>query len=658
MADMLQFDYETILNDLTTKLQDRLGGTISGGSSIQRLLEIISEKLAQVVRYSEYLTRETKWSLAQNASSILTQLELFGYNPHRKVGAKGTIRVSTSPAFNTTYPYSISIPMFSRFSNGSLTFCTTEAATLTSSMPYIDIPIVQGTPLTESFRGDQINNFRYVINNNSIENSVYRLLASQSIVMTEVENFGDTLIRYNGQPYLSGDVSEGYEYKIRNINGFEGIELQFPSESSYDSATPFDFTYLITEGEGGNVVSTGVITIPLDNYMDSHGISIKLYCTNPTPVTGGSGYETIEDMRENAPYAFNRVDKIITRNDYLSAIKKIVGDSVFYLWTEQEFNDQLQQFFEAYDFINNSRVFICGISYDASTRVATPIGDDMIDTINTTLENTKGLTDYFVAQDPSVIKFYLTGEVFFTGSLIDYQTTKDRVSDLLINSYDVGHIAFFESIYHSDYISLFRDIPEIDHVDVDINIYEDLELTLEPNSSEGTDVYDRYDLRTKDIQHFSFSKSENSKYYVTLYDKKTRNLLYDVAEVSYDSESRFTWKVTATVPDGGMPIGADFFGWDSINDARKTPAVGMFGPLTITGRYKKIFLNDTIKFTSADDYPYGLVVRLVPLNRDAVLLFQPDILTLTDAESVLNVWETTDSNDHYNTTDSLVFTEV
>ena len=75
---MLQFDYESILSELKLNLSKKLGGTITGGSAANRLLEVIAEELSQISRYAEYLTRESKWSLAQNSSSILTQLE-FDY---------------------------------------------------------------------------------------------------------------------------------------------------------------------------------------------------------------------------------------------------------------------------------------------------------------------------------------------------------------------------------------------------------------------------------------------------------------------------------------------------------------------------------------------------------------------------------------------------
>ena len=649
---MLQFDYDSILTDLTSRLQNKLQATTIGGSAAQALLEIIAEKLSQVVRYSEYLTRETKWSLAQNASSILSQMELFGYKPHRKIGSKGTIRVSTAEGFNANYPYRISIPKFSKFSNGALTFCTMESAELTPSIQYVDIPIVQGNPLIEEFKTADINNYRYIINNNSIENSVYQLVRDSSIV-TEVENFGDTLIQYNGEflnPSPSSEYGYQYEYKVRNINGFEGIELQFPSGDYYSDASIFSFTYLITEGASGNVVTEGAITTVLDSFIDSNGTPVQLYCTNITPVNGGSGYETIDEMRQNAPLSFNRVDKIITRNDYISAIRSLIGDSVFYIWTEEEANEQITQFFESYDFINNSRVFVCGIAFDTETRVATPIEEATILNINTALEQTKGLTDYFVIQQPTIFKFYLSGEIFFDGTLINLQAVQEQVFSLLTETYGVNNLAFFESLYHSDYISIFRDIPEIDHVDVVINPYLDLELSIE--GVKGAEV-----ISTKGFEHFSFSKTVDSKFYITLYNKNTRNLIKDIAYTSYDSNGTYTWYVRNKNNDGWTKVtasGENNFGWNSTN-IQMTPTNGMFGPLEIIGSYKDYLKDEDGNLYS--DEEYSLVVRLVPFNDDAVLLFQQDILTLTDSSaSVLNVWE--DQLEHANTNDSLVFTEI
>lgn len=657
---MEQFDYDSILSELVEKLgnkmNDSTGSVITGGSSARRLLEIISEKLAQIVRYAEYLTRESKWSLAQNSSSILTQLELFGYNPHRKVGASGYIRVSADPNFNTPYSKSISIPKFSRFSNGELTFCTSEDATLSNNQAYVEIPVIQGNLNTTEFTGTDINNYRYQIMNNSIENNLYELIRGDinGIRMIEVDSFGDSQIFYNNESTSSISLTQSqYEYKLRNIQGFEGIEIQFPSGDDYISTDRFIFRYLVTEGISGNVSALGSVTTPLDTFTDSDGVYVRLYCTNTEPLSGGEDYETIDEMRENAPLAFNRVDKIITRNDYISAIRnEISGASVFYIWTEQEANQRIAQFYDAYDFINNSKIFICGCYFDSETRVMTPVSQDYLLTVNTALMNQKGLTDYFVAQDPSIIKFFLTGEVFFDGTLTNATSASTEVSDKLSTSFNIDHLEFYKSLYHSNYIALLEELNDLDHVDVKINLY----MTLTLNIS-GADM-------STDVLDFGFTTAEEKRFYITLYNPVTRNLVEDIAYVQErENSSGYDWY---DIDGTQLSISNDdYIGW---SDNSNSPATGYFGALIIKGKYASIISQyaedhplSTSEEQQAISYTAGLVVRFVPFNEDASLINPNQILTLTDAPSITCVWEEPEDNPTLYSSDSnysLIFTEV
>ena len=654
MAEMLQFDYESILNRMTTDLQDRLGGTITGGSSIQRLLEIISEKLAQVTRYSEYLTRETKWSLAQNASSILTQLELFGYNPHRKVGASGYIRVSADPSFTTPHINNIIIPKFTQFSNGELTFTSTKAIDLSSSSPYVEVPVVQGSLSTLEFRGSDINNYRYQIMNNSIENNIYEL-TQNSILMKEVDSFGDQQIAYNGGKAQSSQAGGEYEYRLRNIQGFEGIELQFPSGDTYYSTDQFVFKYLITEGNNGDVTALDSITTVLGSFTDVQGVSVRLYCRNTQTITGGNDYETIDEMREGAPLAFNRVDKYITKNDYLSAISKALnGAGIFYIWTEQEANEKTVQFLDSYNFFNNSKIFICGCNYlSSSSRTLVPWNStDQLNSLNDNedIRNHKGLTDYFVMEDPAIIYFYLNGTVYFDRTLTDASLARSAVAVMLTDTYTSERTEFFSSIYHSDYISAFRDLPEIDHVDVDINLYMNMTLVGTQDPETGAWSGESGEIATKRIEDFGFSSSENNRYYITLYDTISNLFVKDLAFVERNSEtSVFTWYDAVTLQPM-TEVEDGFLGWEgSLSD---NPTAGVFGALKIKGKYLEeinTYNAENVETSEVEgravkNFPASLIVRFQPYNGDAALMLQNQILGLTNSPDITCVWKSPEDN--------------
>lgn len=659
MADMLQFDYESILNSLTSNLQERLGGSITGGSSIQRMLEVISEKLAQVVRYSEYLTRETKWSLAQNASSILTQLELFGYSPHRKVGSKGTVRVSADPSFTTAHVNTITIPKFTQFSNGELTFTSTDAIDLPAGSAYVDVPVVQGSLSSLRFTGSDINNYRYQLMNNSIENSIYEL-TQNGIEMIEVDSFGETQISYNNRDLGASQAGGEYEYKIRNIQGFEGIELQFPSGDTYYPTDEFIFRYLITEGANGNVSALHSVTTVLGTFTDTQGVTVRLYCDNVSSITGGDDYETIDEMREGAPLAFNRVDKYITKNDYMSAISKALeGSGVFYIWTEQEANEQASQFLDSYNFYNNSKIFICGCTRELDRTLVSWNSTDQLNNLNNNKDiiSHKGLTDYFVMEDPAIIYFYLNGTVFFDRTLTDASLTRSAVIALLADTYSSDTTEFFSSIYHSEYISIFKDLSEIDHVDVDINLYMLMDFVGSQDPVTGAWAEG---LATKEIQDFGFSSSENNRYYVTLYDTESHLLVKDLAYVERNSETGAFqwWDVTQLPPsilgegDEGEPTG-DYIGWGTASS--RNPTAGVFGALTIKGKYLTEINNYNAENKSTTEqegreiatFPAGLVVRFQPYNGDAALMLQNQILGLTNAPDPTCVWKEPKDNTGY-----------
>ena len=611
---LIQFDYETILNDLISGMQEKLGA-ISGGSSVQRILEVIAEKLAQIVRYSEYLTRETKWSLAQNSSSILTQLELFGYDPHRKVGSRGTLRVSASPAFNTTYPYNITIPKFSRFSNGSLTFCTTEDVVLGNTSTYVDIPIVQGNLKSLEFTGAEINNSSYTVMNNSIEDTLYELVLN-NVVMTEVNSFGETQISLNGSEPETSQVGGPYEFRIRNIQGFEGIELQFSSGAEYTEAYQFTFRYLITEGVGGDVSSLNSITTPIDSFVDARGVDVQLYCTNVSLVSGGSDYETIDEMRENAPLAFNRTDRYITKNDYTAALNRLLsGNSVFYLWTEQEANDQISQFLDSYDFYNNSKIYICGGYYSETDGTFTAWDNGILKSINDDpeLSNYKAFTDYFVLQDPAPTFFYLTGTIYFNGRLTDATLARSAVDNLLQTQYALKNRSFFDNIYHSDYISIFKDLGEVDHVDIKIILYVELSFNrLEEGGYE-----------TLDLMTFGFSEANENRYILTVANSNGF-FKEDIAYAKQASGSEYNWFEMDDSPSSDIT-------WVQDNI---TPAVGRFGAFRITGE-------TAAKISEGD----RLMVRFIPYNDDAVLMNQNQILLLTGREKYACIWENGEHSD-------------
>ena len=479
---MVQFDYDTIRNNLIDRLQKKMQGRILSNSTAMYLIDIFAERLSQIASYTEYLTRESKWSLAQNTSSILTQLELFGYQPHRKRGASGVVEVSADENFASTYQYNILIPKFTRFSSGSLVYCSTEDVVLSNTDQYVKVPVIQGElRTTGEFLGNSFSGDVYTIENDSIENSLYEL-RNNNIICTQVDWFGQTQVSVNGEAPATYEYNN-FEYRIKNLPDFSGIQIEF-APNSHDANDHFTFTYLITEGENGSCFDCWTsdnpnsgITRVVSSVVDSQGIPVKLYVRNKSEISGGTDVQTIDNMRTDAPYSFNRVEKIITYNDYIAAIKLVVPDCLFEIWTEANLrhDNQLSQIEDANDFTYTSKVFFSGVEYDLSKRTVSAVSsEDLYNTITEKLKDKKSLTDYFILKDPDVFKFYLNGKVYFDYNKTNVTLLQSDITQNILDTYSVDKAEFNKSIYRSSYTSLFNGIAGIDHVDVNIVVYTDI----------------------------------------------------------------------------------------------------------------------------------------------------------------------------------------
>lgn len=666
---MVQFDYDTVRTTLKNRLESKLQGRVLTNSTAMYLIEIWAEMFDNMGRYGEYLTREAKISLAQNVSSIMTQLELFGYKPHRKQGASGTVFVSADQNFTVPYQYNILIPKFTRFSNGSLTYCSAQDVTLSNTQVMVEVPVIQGElKTTGEFLGNSFSGDIYTIENDSIENNLYEL-RNNGIICTEVDWFGQSQISVN-ESTPDTYTYNNFEYMVKNLPDFSGIQIQF-APNSHDVNDHFEFRYLVTEGKNGScfdryteATPKSGITKVLDSVTDSQGIATKLYVRNMQSgnisgeISGGTDYESIDDMRENAPYTFNRVDKIVTSNDYEAAIKQVISNCIFKIWTEADlrYANRWVDINDAKDFFNNSKVFFCGVKYDSDSRDVTPITDaDLYDTILNKINDKKGITDYFIINEPEVYKFYLNGNVYYNSNKISYQLLTSKISENILNKYRVDKAEFNTPAYHSDYLTLFSNISGIDHADINAVMYTNIEL----NKPEGTVI----STGNKDTFGFLTAQSEeiaiSGEYIFTSVDPLTGNLIKDLFIVKKDDEDE--WQIYSA--DGlYTPLSTESENapatWLSTCDIEH----GLLGAIQINfsvNEGKKIYYgnngtSDTFSgdgLYKAENTPNELICRFIPQNFNCTLIDNTmnQLLIYSDARGenisgVLDPWQKGNDN--------------
>ena len=443
-----------------------------------------------------------------------------------------------------------------------------------------------------------------------------------------------------------------FEYKIKNLSDFSGIQIQF-APNSHDANDHFEFRYLVTEGENGSCFACwsedtpkNGITKVLNSVTDVQGVSVKLYVRNTKEISGGTGYETTDDMRTNAPYSFNRVDKIITHNDYIAAIKEILPDSIFQIWTEASLKreDEVFDIEDAKDFINNSKVFFSGVRYDVLRRTVTPLESAELHTaISEKINDKKGVTDYFVIDDPEVWKFYINGKVYYNLNKTTPLLVMSQVSDSILAKYRVSKAQFNTPAYRSDYISVFSGIQGVDHVDVNAVMYTQIFLDKPASATVCTAKRNVFGF----IPSVSDEIEIDGEYIFASVKNTTGELVQDLFILKYadggwnfysaekvqrklsngTSGDAVKWKTTAgDMPNELMEIEINF----SVPDGKLI----WYGDSSATS--KETAAEDSLCKDNID-----LVCRFVPTNFNCTLTAKDQILIYSDAtgdSGVLDPW--------------------
>lgn len=346
---MINFNANSIYYRLLEKLQqDPDWQVIAHNSVITSLLKSDAEVLAEVARYAEYMFKESKWDTAQNSSSILSHAGLLGYQPKRKISARGKIYVSTDPRTHLV-GQTISGSWFKNLkaSNSSNWICPPRNLQILSSCPITDnngvsyiasplrfeknqpyaiLDIMQGSrktivididtiratatrskldpylyiPMTIRSCEDASNNFSkayfrvYVISTSNggqtLTYTEYRVVNSlllSSQADRDVEVYNDL---YNQELFyfkFNNDPLRGSTLDLSQNSGIVGLRVD----------------YVETLGAEGNLTHTYEnFVVENVNAVDNTGIlNTKLYGVNLEAIIGGQDAETSAEVKVNAP---------------------------------------------------------------------------------------------------------------------------------------------------------------------------------------------------------------------------------------------------------------------------------------------------------------------------------------------------------------------
>jgi len=453
----MDFDVTSIKNRIIGYLQSTVSwATILLFGTNTRLIDAVTEEVHNLAKYDEYLTRETKWTLAQNKTSLIVQSDILRYEPHRKIGAIGTIKVSSSSTFDSIYALNIPVPKYTVFSNDDdIKVSTTIGENLLASESYRELAVVQGTPKTATFIANGDNYETFTISNDSFASAYYEIYVND-VLWTEVND-------------LRSSSSIDTDYEFNNLLDFTGIKIKMGNDIFGKKLANGDvilIKYIETLGIEGNVLSTGIITTVESTITDIDDEKVELYCTNTVRIDGGLGVEALEDIRTDAPTIFQAGNRASTKEDY-----KIISKQHEYVykvtcWGVYEYN--LDNNLDLWTFLDNEENVV---NLSAITSGGLNLTDAQKSVVITYLNNFKSPTDIVQFTDVEFIYMIFNVQTFVLDRSNPLSTVKAAILANLLTEYDYTTMDFEINVYETNWKSFIEDIIGVDHHTSYIEIY-------------------------------------------------------------------------------------------------------------------------------------------------------------------------------------------
>lgn len=315
-----QLDFDDIKTSLKTFLQSQTEFTDYDfeGSGLTQILNI----LALNTHYNAFLANagfnETFLDTAIKRANAVSRAKEMGYTSRSAASATAFVNIGvTNP---TSTPNVLSLPAFSPFTttiNGTdFTFyniASVNAPLVDGTYEFANVKLYEGKLITNTFVYDGVSAPYFTIPNAAVDMSTLSVTVQQSATNTFVTkyNFTDEIIGVTATtPVFFVQETAQELYQVYFGDGAIGQALQ--------AGNVVSITYLVSSLDAANVSSS--------KYTQTFGFSGSIGGNSGVTVQtvansyGGADKEDLASIQFNAPLSLARAKRIITPDDYLSAI--------------------------------------------------------------------------------------------------------------------------------------------------------------------------------------------------------------------------------------------------------------------------------------------------------------------------------------------------
>jgi len=323
-----QLDFANIKSSLKTYLaqQPEFADYNFEASGLSNILDVLAYNTHFNGLVANFALNEAFLNTAQLRSSIVSHAEALGYNPRSVTSAIAYLNVSVTITASGR-PTTITLPKYTRFNASvddiSYSFYTLEAYTATddgsgyyqfvTSTGSPSIPVVEGTLKTKTFYvGSSTDRQIYVIPDTTMDTNTV-------VVNVYTSPTSSDFVPYTSLYEVISIDAGSRVYQLRETpNGY--YELTFSDGITIGAAptagNKIVMNYLSSNGLSANGAASfsavGSLTVNSSNY--------NIAAVTVNAASGGTGKESIESIRVNAPVKFAAQQRLVTSEDYKSLI--------------------------------------------------------------------------------------------------------------------------------------------------------------------------------------------------------------------------------------------------------------------------------------------------------------------------------------------------
>lgn len=441
----ISFDADSVQTRITNSLRAKESWQeVLFFSTNLTLIQAISEEIAATANYDEYLTREAKWSLARNKSSVMAQSQILSYEAKRQISATGILKVSAIDTFDSPPLVTIEIAKYTKFSSDTgIEFLSDNAYNIGLADDFIEIGIVQGRLIQLNFIANGNVNEEVDIDNENIEDSNIEIYVN-NVLWSKIDN----LVEHENTDQV---------YVIENKLDLSGIYIVFGDDifgKKLENGDIIKINYIETDGVDGEIISIDSVTSVDSPIFNISGDRVDIFSTNDGEIIGGKNPESIDSLKSNATDYFQAGNRAVSSTDYK---QMILNDFSFVskinVWGV--FENNVDQNKDQWEFVptEENRVFITAL-----TTSFEDLSESQKSDISIGIYEKKPPTDILSFLDTDKIRIAFNIDAFVKNKSFSLSSIATNIDQVLFDNYDISVMNYSQNIFFSQYVCLIDEI--------------------------------------------------------------------------------------------------------------------------------------------------------------------------------------------------------